>query len=249
MTKNSPDVQHPILISCCVHGNERVGEYVYQNYSFGESSWALYEAFIANELALKKNVRFIDCDLNRAFPGNNQTSQSEPNLAYNILQVYGSQYDTLIDIHQTFAIQEPIAIIRAQTPMTARILSYTNIQFVIDESYGTKTPTGNQITHLFRDGICLEFPQMTGPQEAWKIVRPIMENILNAVTQSNEQRYYHVSEAINAMDGIPGLINLVKLTKVQKAKIGLNLVQEYRPVFLGETSYQDLHCLLISPNL
>lgn len=98
-----------LLIICATHGNERIGlEAVTELERKGLSD--RFDSIIANVEALNKSVRFIDCDLNRSYPGDKNSSLYEKRRAAEILEI-AKDYEYVIDMHEASSGTEDFIII------------------------------------------------------------------------------------------------------------------------------------------
>lgn len=88
-----------ILVIGAMHGNEPLGPEVVR--LFRERPAANVDTVIANEQALKKDVRFIEQDLNRSFPGKADGNLEEKR-AKELFELC-KQYDLVFDFHNTKA--------------------------------------------------------------------------------------------------------------------------------------------------
>ncbi len=88
------DVKKPILFLAATHGDESIGIEVLKD--LGKS--ADFDWLIANEKALELNQRFVDCDLNRAGPGNSRSEKHEERRAAEIIK-QAKNYNSIIDLH------------------------------------------------------------------------------------------------------------------------------------------------------
>lgn len=87
-----------ILLIIGTHGNEKIGiEVLRVLRKQGYQIW--FDFLVANPKALNKDVRFIEADLNRVYPGKRNSSIYEENLAYKNINK-ARQYDYVIDIHE-----------------------------------------------------------------------------------------------------------------------------------------------------
>jgi hypothetical protein len=87
-----------ILIIAGTHGNERIGIEVLKELKMTYLS-QYFDVLMANPKALSKNIRYIDCDLNRAYPGKKYSKYLESRLAYNNLKI-AKKYQYVIDLHE-----------------------------------------------------------------------------------------------------------------------------------------------------
>lgn len=88
-----------ILITIATHGDELIGFRVRNALEKLNIKKGSLEFMLVNEQAFIQKKRFIDSDLNRAFPGQ-EYGDYEQQLAFNLAPIIGS-YDIVIDIHST----------------------------------------------------------------------------------------------------------------------------------------------------
>lgn len=87
-----------LLLIIATHGNERIGiEAVKILEDKGLEKY--FDILIGNPLASEKNIRFIDADLNRSYPGNPKSKLYEQKIAAENLKV-AENYKYVIDIHE-----------------------------------------------------------------------------------------------------------------------------------------------------
>jgi len=87
-----------ILVIGGMHGNEPLGINLAE--SLFKTPIGGVDVMLANERAIAKNVRFINTDLNRAFPGNARARGYEHKCAAYLLDVCKG-YDLVLDFHNT----------------------------------------------------------------------------------------------------------------------------------------------------
>lgn len=87
-----------LLLIIATHGNEKIG---LETAKILESNGLekYFDVLIANPKALDKNVRFIEADLNRSYPGNKTSKLYEQKIACDNLKV-AKKYKYIIDIHE-----------------------------------------------------------------------------------------------------------------------------------------------------
>lgn len=100
-----------ILFILATHGNEYFSIEVFKKLekSLPKNIYG-YDWIIGNELALKKNIRFIKKDLNRSAPGDITSDIYEENRAAQLIKL-ANYFDLVIDIHGTISKVEIITII------------------------------------------------------------------------------------------------------------------------------------------
>jgi len=85
------------------HGNEPVGVEVIKalRHLKPKTEFHTYETFIGNPEALKRKVRYIDSDLNRAFGKNGSPKGAELKRSLELEQKIRGNFDLIIDLHTT----------------------------------------------------------------------------------------------------------------------------------------------------
>jgi hypothetical protein len=98
-----------LLIICATHGNEKIGlEAMAELRRKNLSDY--FDCIVANAEALKKNIRFVDCDLNRCYPGDKASTLYEKRRAAEILEI-AKDYEYVIDMHEVSSGTEDFIII------------------------------------------------------------------------------------------------------------------------------------------
>jgi predicted deacylase len=85
---------------------------------------------VANEEALERGVRYVDEDLNRAFPGDQDADTHEGRLAAELLEELGGALT--LSLHSTQSHPEPFALVAAVTPELRPILARLPIDAVVE---------------------------------------------------------------------------------------------------------------------
>lgn len=89
-----------------IHGDEPCGKKAIER--FMDSDYEVKEAvklIVANEKGLEKDARYVDCDLNRSFPGDRSSDEYEERLAAKILEeVEGLK---VLSLHSTKSYADP----------------------------------------------------------------------------------------------------------------------------------------------
>ncbi|MFB6144746.1 MAG: succinylglutamate desuccinylase/aspartoacylase family protein [Candidatus Nanohaloarchaea archaeon] len=93
-----------------IHGDEPAGKKAIEKIISRHRFRKPVRFIVANEKALEEDVRYLDSDLNRSFPGDAGSSSHEERLASEILeQVRGK---TVLDLHTTHSYPEPFSTIK-----------------------------------------------------------------------------------------------------------------------------------------
>ncbi len=88
-----------ILVVGGMHGNEPLGIKLVEQIQ--KRPIKKVDVVMANELAIKRNCRFIKADLNRSFPGSSSSKEYEPKRAAQLL-LQATNYDVVLDFHNTY---------------------------------------------------------------------------------------------------------------------------------------------------
>jgi hypothetical protein len=85
---------------------------------------------VANEEALEQNTRYVDEDLNRAFPGDPEGDTHESRLAHDLLQeIHGC---TIFSMHSTQSYAEPFALVDELDPLAESVVPYLTVEAVVE---------------------------------------------------------------------------------------------------------------------
>lgn len=121
-----------------IHGDEPCGKkainrFLSQNYSVKKP----VKLIIANEKALEENVRYLEADLNRSFPGDSESDLYEERLAAKIVdEVEGMK---VLDLHSTRSYPEPFATLSFLNSTIRSLIRSTGVDNAVyfPESNGT----------------------------------------------------------------------------------------------------------------
>lgn len=120
--------KNTIAIVGAVHGNERVGVNVIKR--LGKRVDGKYvTSLIANKEAYKNNVRFINQDLNRSFPGR-AGGNYEEKLAFDINRKIKA-FDYLVDLHSFSFNGSPFAILTKRSKAHFQLAEKLGIRKVV----------------------------------------------------------------------------------------------------------------------
>ncbi|WP_255149285.1 succinylglutamate desuccinylase/aspartoacylase domain-containing protein [Halorarius halobius] len=85
---------------------------------------------VANEEALERNERYVEEDLNRAFPGDPDGDTHESRLAHELLQELRGQ--TVFSLHSTQSYAAPFALTDDLDPLAASVVPYLTVEAVVE---------------------------------------------------------------------------------------------------------------------
>lgn len=125
--KGSPE----IAVVAAIHGDEPCG--VASVEALLEEQPAVerpVKCIIANEHALDRDERFIDTDLNRAFPGNSDAEEYERRLAVDLLaELRGCR---TLALHSTQSTAKPFALVTETGPLAETICPRLSIDALVE---------------------------------------------------------------------------------------------------------------------
>ncbi|WP_435346212.1 succinylglutamate desuccinylase [Haloarchaeobius sp. HRN-SO-5] len=125
--EGAPDVG----VVVCVHGDEPCGERALDRFLADDVPVQRPVKFVvANERALEAGTRFVDEDLNRAFPGDPDADSHEARLAAALLDELAGL--DVLDLHATRSTPEPFALYQRLTPGTRRVLRRAGVERAVD---------------------------------------------------------------------------------------------------------------------
>lgn len=88
------------------------------------------KCIIANERALERNVRYVEADMNRVFPGDSTAETYERRLAAALLEELRGC--TTLSMHSTQSYSEPFAIVEETGPVAERICPALSIDAIVE---------------------------------------------------------------------------------------------------------------------
>jgi predicted deacylase len=175
-----------IVIIACMHGDELLGKEVIDLLKGRIDA----RFVIANPHAVERNVRFIESDLNRSFPGSADGTQEE-RIAHSLLKEL--EADLVIDIHSTTAVTKGFAIAVERSPQA--LLDAVPLDVVLmPASFASGRAL---IDHA--DGISLEFSRDADPAQ---VARVVIDTISNLAQGIRAEKALYVGKEIAETDGV-----------------------------------------------
>jgi succinylglutamate desuccinylase len=244
-----------LFIGCCTHGDEQVGLQLAKYYPKGITQYWQYQTIICNLKATLANIRFIEQDLNRSFPGI-ENGNYEQNRAFEITKLL-QKSDFIIDIHQTTAQGNTCLIVNKLSELNKKMIEYVDIKNVIIDNLETNNFEFSILTNAV-GGLCLDsvFPEKSMTIEYSQNNKPIEEfatlekdfiNFTNQKQVFDDKKYYTFVGQLLQKDykGVSQLQNFVELTMDQKLEYGLESHLQIYPCFICEKAYNDIYCFWI----
>ncbi|WP_338729077.1 succinylglutamate desuccinylase/aspartoacylase family protein [Haladaptatus sp. DJG-WS-42] len=167
-TLGSGDPEFAVV--ACLHGDELCGKNAIERFLAAKIPVEKpLKLIIANEEAIAEGERFLDEDLNRAFPGHENSESHEDRLAAAVLdELDGLQ---VLDLHSTVSFPEPFVFYHRLTSHTRRLLRATGLARAVNISH----VGGGLINHV--DGVAVECG-LKGSDEASEHAYNVLVNFL-----------------------------------------------------------------------
>lgn len=127
---------------------------------------------VANEAAVERGVRFLDTDLNRAFPGDPEADAHESRLAARLADELAGC--VVLDLHSTVSTSEPFALVTEVTDRTSSLARATGVDNVVDISH-----VGGGLTDV-APGVAVECGRK-GTAAAVETAHRVVESFLSGV--------------------------------------------------------------------
>ncbi|WP_267640636.1 succinylglutamate desuccinylase/aspartoacylase domain-containing protein [Haloarchaeobius amylolyticus] len=123
-----------VAVVVCIHGDELCGKRALDRFLDADPTVEAPVKFVvANERALDAGSRFVDEDLNRAFPGDPDADTHEGRLAAELLEELAGL--RVLDLHSTHSSPEPFALYQRATPGTFHVLARAGVDRAVDISH------------------------------------------------------------------------------------------------------------------
>ncbi len=219
-----------LAVVCCQHGNERYGLVVFNYLAEHIANFPGLKIILANEPALNSNVRFIETDLNRSFPGSINGS-AEERLAVEILDELAG-IERVLDIHTTTSDVKLLPIVTELSEDTCKIINLIGSHevAVIEEPLGNKSLIGN-----VRAGVSLEYGnEYAAREETLGETMRLISNVLN-----EEQRGPVEREVYFVTGGMADTVTM----PTEAENFSFIPEAEAYAILLYEKAYVGLHAL------
>ncbi|MFB6174627.1 MAG: succinylglutamate desuccinylase/aspartoacylase family protein [Candidatus Nanohalobium sp.] len=231
-----------IAIVACIHGDEPCGLKAFER--FKREAIGLNEPvkfILANEKAFYRGERYIDRDLNHAFPGDGDSDSHEERLAARLLEELEGL--KVIDFHSSESPKTPFAIVSGLTEETYELARHTCMENLVEISY----VEGGMINHL--NGVTVEAGPDASPQSA-QMTCQILLNLLAAEGVIDQKYDRSEPEVFEVYDRAKGenyefkAENFVPLEKGEKYAENRENVKKasesFCPVLMSTDGYEDM---------
>lgn len=123
-----------VAVVYCTHGNETAGKKAVEKLLEENPNFQDGVKFVfANEKAYEQEERFIDTDLNRSFPGEQESESYEERLAAEMMEELTDV--KVLDLHETRSSPTPFALFTWMDEKTVETLRSTGVGKAVEISY------------------------------------------------------------------------------------------------------------------
>ncbi|GBE20197.1 MAG TPA: hypothetical protein ENG87_00065 [Candidatus Pacearchaeota archaeon] len=225
-----------VAIVCCLHGNERYGLEVVKGLLIP------LPFFIGNIRALIENKRFIDCDLNRVFPGR-QDGDYENRRAYKLVEKL-SNFDYVLDLHSSSNHCPLFGIITRPNEEKINLAKKMKLKRLV--IMPERVVGGKALIDFVKCGISLEI----GPHNKKRNINEVVNVINNLFQEENKSSDLKIFEFIKKVDKNCEKVLIKNFEKVKKGQLiaegstGKKQFAEFDfiAVLVNEKAYKDLLC-------
>lgn len=228
-----------LLIIAATHGDEKIGvEAVEMLQKKGYKK--RFDCLTANPRAFKKNIRFIEVDLNRSYPGEKNSPFYEKRKAYKNLEL-AKKYKYIIDIHETDGGASDFIIIPKE-----KITKLFPLQFIDLEKVVLWPDPKGPLSQILNNAIELEFTMKNKSrggvaEKAARIIEKFLDRIelvgcdgnLNCDISDKEIYYVYGKLLVKEKIGSDNLRDF------KKTKVGN---EEFYPLLIGQYLSEGIAC-------
>lgn len=226
------------VLVICQHGNERAPKEVLDKHFNGS-----FEVVLANKKAYEKNIRFIETDLNRSFPGDKNVSL-EDKIASKLLKKL-KKYQQVVDLH-TATCDTPIFVIITKATKSHLNLTYkTGIKKIVFME--KSIASGKALIDHVPLGISIE----AGDEHLLitkKRIKRFLNNLLNRTKKRNNLEYYSVFGLLKKESKNERLLPEIKHFRIVRKGNDITNQRksefDFYPILPRETNYKGVLCLM-----
>lgn len=225
-----------------LHGDEPCGKKAIER--FLSEDWDVNEPvqfIIANEEALEQDVRFIDDDLNRSFPGDPESDSHEEMLAD---ELKDEIEDTkVLDIHSTHSTPVPFATLSEVDEGVASLMASAGI------SRGVYFPRDAGSINEQVEGVTVEVGRQ-GMEEAVEMAYEILinflaaEGVIDAEYEKSEQEFFEYYGTVENGDAEFKARNFELVEKgetfARKSSEAIIAEEDFYPVLMSTNGYDSI---------
>lgn len=234
-----------VAVVGAIHGDEPCGGHAVE--TLLDESPAVerpVKCIIANERALDRNVRFVDTDLNRAFPGDPEASEYERRLAADLLAEL--QGCATLALHATQSTARPFAIGSEIGPLARRVCPRLSIEAVVEAGPCVDTALGAYVEAVEVE--CGRQGTAQACESAERLVREFL-GVLGALPPTTEQTgsvpVYRLNHPIPKPPATEHAVHVPNFEEVAQGEtyatsddVALVAEEQFHPVLLSAAGYE-----------
>lgn len=190
-----------ILIIYQVHGNEPIGADVVSILQANEKLAKYYDCIIGNPEAVKKDVRYINEDLNRVGNKSLNIQSYESKRSKELIKII-SNYKYVIDIHETKSSDDVMLIVSNWSTDRHNSLLFCPVEkvFFWPSSNIDTYPISNNCANGFEIEIGTKTTYNEKINQIYIVLQKTINNIIGNIIANNTREYFGVYEKISKLD-------------------------------------------------
>lgn len=238
ITEKGPDEPEAAVVAA-IHGDEPCGRKAVERFLEEDQEFQKGVKFvIANEKALEKEERFIDTDLNRCFPGNNESSQHEERLAADLLEELEGL--KVLVLHSMEKFEEVFSLVNGNEK---HLLKATGVEKTVNVE-----PLGEGSIEKYLEAVSVETGEK-GSEQAVENSYKVMKNFLAYFDVIDERSQDKMPELFEMYEKVSGDFEFLaeNFQRVEKGeKYAENQEEELRadevfyPILMSSEGYEDI---------
>ena len=237
-----------IILNILTHGDERIGLKVAKEIQKLNIDRNILAVQIANSKAFKLRKRFIDKDLNRAFPGK-KDGDYEERLAYKLSGAIKSA-DLVLDIHSTKSELRDAVIVTKIDDTTLTYVKAVQPKYVLIMN----ATRDNALISQAKIGIAFEYGKDSDPHVLNKVVADIKRlfshiGLIDVNLHKGKQstNYFNVISEVKKPRGYKLLPKIKNYKLVRKGEVfatndrnHLTAEDNFYPILFGQRNYKTI---------
>jgi succinylglutamate desuccinylase len=253
VTFHGPDGEPEVTVIGGIHGDEPAGVEVIRKLREDDIEYRRpVQLVIGNPSAVEECERYLETDLNRAYPGN-ETGVLEEQIASEIMDIINGT--TVLSIHTTHSTDTPFAILDSSNERLTRIVDELSVPYAVDP-----TPMDGNALSRYGDVIELEAGRQYS-DEAIKQAQQITEQylqvmgVMNGSAESSiDTKYFEMFESVEKPDDSPDrscdVLYNFEATNFEKVNRGevyaqyqsneLQAESDFYPILMSQCGYEGI---------
>lgn len=253
VTLHGPDGEPEVTVIGGIHGDEPAGVEVIRRLRKDDIEYKRpVQLVIGNPSAVEECERYLETDLNRAYPGN-ENGALEEQIASEIMDIIDGT--TVLSIHTTHSTNTPFAILDSSNEMLTKIVSELSVPYAVDP-----TPMDGNALSRYGDVIEIEAGQQYSDkavEQARQIAQEYLQTmgVLNGSSENaTATEYFEMFETVEKPENSPDrscdVLYDFKAENFRKVKSGevyaeyqseeLRAESEFYPILMSQCGYEGI---------